>query len=151
MFKTEEGIIKGPVVSRSPAKQLGTGSKMKVRTNKQTEKKIRQTKSKFAACSSSAEILQSGFPALTWISRKSGGGLFSKRSFRGSHRPAPRCPASPRPAPPRFSAEAPRAAAACAGPGFVLKPEKGSARKASFQPINLEREGEEGWRYVLLE
>lgn len=55
------------------------------------------------------------------------------------------------PAPPRFSAEAPRAAAGCAGPGFVLKPEKGSARKASFQPINLEREGEEGWRYVLLE
>lgn len=50
---------------------------------------------------------------------------------------------------PRFSAEAPRAAAGCAGPGFVLKPEKGSARKASFQPINLERE--DGWRYVLLE
>lgn len=57
----------------------------------------------------------------------------------------------------RLSAGAPRAAAACAGTGFVLKPEKGSARKASFQPINLEREGgsggrrEEGWRYVLLE
>lgn len=66
-------------------------------------------------------------------------------------RSAVSCLASPRPAPPRFSAEAPRAAAACAGPGFVLKPEKGSARKASFQPINLGREGEEGWRYVLLE
>lgn len=142
MFKTEEGIIKGPLVSRSSAKQLGTGSKMKVRTNKQTEKKINQGKQKVkfqhAAAAqrscSTAFLLSRGSPGKWWRF------IFQAKFPR---EPPPRsavsCLASPGPA-----ALQRRGAPSCRrlrGAGFCFKAREGISAQSL---ISADQPGEGG-------